>query len=49
MNLARIENSYIIEAKSCECKNKERNISYHFIESGHSLCIDRREIILAKI
>jgi hypothetical protein len=48
MNIAQTENPFIIEAKTCGCKNK-KNITYSFIESSHSLCIDRREIILAQI
>ena len=43
-----VENPFAIEAKTCGCKDK-RNITYSFIESSHSLCIDRREIILAQI
>jgi hypothetical protein len=48
MNIAQTENPFIIEAKTCGCKNK-KNITYSFIESNHSLCIDRKEIILAQI
>ncbi len=48
MNIAERENPFVIEAKTCGCKDK-RNIAYSFIESFHSLCIDRREIILAQI
>jgi hypothetical protein len=49
MNLVEIETPFIIEAKTCGCKNKERNISYHFVESIHSLCIDKKEIMVAQI
>ena len=48
MNIAQTENPFVIEAKTCGCKNK-KNITYSFIESSHSLCIDRRELILAQI
>jgi hypothetical protein len=48
MNIAETENPFVIEAKTCGCKNK-KNITYSFIESSHSLCIDKREIILAQI
>ncbi len=48
MNIAQTENPFVIEAKTCGCKNK-KNITYSFIESSHSLCIDRREIMLAQI
>lgn len=49
MNLVVIESTFIMEAKTCGCKNNERNISYHFIESTHSLCLDKKEIIVAQI
>ncbi len=48
MNIAESENPFVIEAKTCGCKDK-RSITYAFIESSHSLCIDRRDIILAQI
>jgi hypothetical protein len=48
MNIAQTEYPFVIEAKTCGCKNK-KTITYSFIESSHSLCIDRREIILAQI
>jgi hypothetical protein len=48
MNIAESENPFVIEAKTCGCKDK-RSITYSFIESSHSLCIDRRDIILAQI
>jgi hypothetical protein len=48
MNIAQTENPFIIEAKTCGCKNK-KNVTYSFIESSHSLCIDKGEIILAQI
>ena len=37
-----------MEAKTCGCKNK-KSISYHFIESSHRLCLDKRELVLAQI
>jgi hypothetical protein len=49
MNLVGIESPFIMEAKTYGCKNKGRNISYHFIESTHSLCVDKKEIIVAQI
>jgi hypothetical protein len=49
MNLVGIESPFIMEAKTCGCKNNGRNISYHFIESSPSLCIDKKEIIVTQI
>ena len=49
MNIVETETPFVVEAKTSNCKNQERNISYQFIESAHSLCFDKREIILAQI
>ena len=49
MNITQIETPIEIEAKTCCYRKNKRVISYHFVESSHSLCIDRREIILAQI
>lgn len=48
MNIVNAETPFIIEAKTCSCKNK-KNISYSFVESIHNLCVDRKDIILAQI
>ncbi len=48
MNIEEPETQFIIEAKTCGCKDK-RNITYSFIESSHNLCIDRKEILLAQL
>jgi hypothetical protein len=49
MNIIETESPFIVEAKTCGCKNKKRNTPYSFIESAHGLCIDRKEIKLAQI
>ena len=49
MNIAEIETPILFEAKACGCQNNKRTISYHFIESTHSLCIGKREIIVAQL
>lgn len=43
-----VETHFIVEAKTSGY-NKNKTISYRFIESAHSLCFDKREIILAQI
>ncbi len=48
MNIVQNESPFIIETKIGGCKNK-KGITYSFIESSHSLCIDRKDIILAQI
>ena len=39
----------MVEAKTCGCKEKGKSVSYHFIESSHSLCLDKGELILSQI
>ena len=48
MNIAEKENQFEMEAKTCNCK-KKANIIYSFVDSYHSLCLDKKEIILAQI
>ena len=48
MNITNSEIPIIIEAKTCGY-NQKRNVSYIFIESIHSLHVDKREIIAAQI
>ena len=50
MNIVhQIETPFAAEAKICGNKYNKKVISYHFIESDHGLCIDKREIIMAQI
>ena len=49
MNLIESEIQILVEAKICGCNTNPKSISYNFIESSHSLCLDKREIILAQI
>ena len=37
-----------METKTCNRK-KKANIIYSFVDSYHSLCLDKKEIILAQI
>ena len=48
MNIVESEIPFMVEAKSCGSDNK-KNISYHFIESTHNLCVDKRELVLAQL
>jgi hypothetical protein len=48
MNGAEKENQFEMEAKTLNHK-KKRNIIYSFVDSYHSLCLDKKEIILAQI
>jgi hypothetical protein len=49
MNIIENEIPYLVEAKTCGCKERGRSISYHFLESSHSLCLEKGELMLAQI
>ena len=49
VNIIEPETQFIVEAKICGCSNNKKSVSYHFIDFVHSLCFDKREIILAQI
>jgi hypothetical protein len=49
MNIIESETPYLVEAKTCGCKERGRSVSYHFIESSHSLCLEKSELMLAQI
>ena len=36
-------------AKTCGCENKKRKVTYSLIDSYHSLCHDKRDLILGQI
>ncbi len=44
MNIVENETPYLVEAKTCEGKDRGRSVSYHFIESSHSLGFGKRRI-----
>jgi len=49
MNIIENEIPYLVEARTCGCKERGRSVSYHFIESAHSLCLEKGELVLAQI
>ena len=49
MNIIENEIPYMVEAKTCGCKEKGKSVSYHFVESAHSLCLEKGELILSQI
>ena len=46
LNIAYMESPLHIEAKTCGCKENGITIAYSFIDSYHSLCLDRKDIML---
>ena len=49
MNIIENEIPYLVEAKTCGCKERGKSVSYHFLESSHSLCLEKGELMLAQI
>jgi hypothetical protein len=50
-NIAEAETSMKVIAKICGCKqkNSRKKIVYSFLDGYHSLCIDKRDVILAEL
>jgi hypothetical protein len=49
MNISESENSVKVTAKTCSSKEKGIKIIYSFIDAYHSLCIDKRDIIISEL
>ena len=49
MNISNTESPVTILAKTCGCKEKNKKVTYTFIDSYHSLCLDKKDIISAEI
>ncbi len=49
MNIIENEIPYLVEARTCGCIEKGKSVSYHFIESSHSLCLNKGELMLGQI
>jgi hypothetical protein len=49
LNISQSESPYSIIAKTCGCYNKKRKVAYTLIDSYHSLCHDKKDLILGQI
>lgn len=49
MNISKAESPYDIVAKTCGCVDKKRKVTYSLIDSYHSLCHDKKDLILGQI
>ena len=49
MNISNTESPVTILAMTCGCKEKNMKVTYSFIDSYHSLCLDKKDIISAEI
>jgi hypothetical protein len=43
LNITGTEVSSEIIAKTCNCKDRDRKVTYSFLDSYHSLCIDKKQ------
>jgi len=49
VNIGNAEADYDIVAKTCGCKDMKRKVTYSFVDSYHSLCRDKKDIILSEV
>jgi hypothetical protein len=49
MNISETEASNKIVAKTCGFSEKKRKVTYEFIDSYHSLCLDKKDILSAEL
>jgi hypothetical protein len=49
MNISDSESPVTILAKTCGCRERNMKVTYSFIDSYHSLCLDKKDIISAEI
>ncbi len=49
MNIPDSEEPYEIVAKTCGCKEKNRKVTYSFVDTYHALCKDKKDIIVSEI
>ena len=50
MNISETEVPIKIVAKTCGCREKNRRtVTYRFIDSYHSLCLDKKDLIFAEL
>lgn len=49
LNIGYTESSSRIEAKTCGCREKPVKIAYSFVDTYHSLCLDKKDIMLDQI
>ena len=49
MNITNTDEHLGIIAKTCGCKEKEKKVTYSFVDDSHGLCIDKKDIILSQL
>lgn len=51
MNISESEASATLMAKTCGCKQQQngKKVTYSFIDSYHSICVDKKDIISSEL
>ena len=49
MNITDAESPVTILAKTCGCMEKNIKVTYFFVDSCHTLCLDKKDLIYAEI
>jgi len=49
VNISYSEVNYDIIAKTCNCRETGKKVTYSFVDSSHGLCMDKKDIILSEI
>lgn len=49
MNIINSEEPYEVVAKTCGCKEKNRKITYFFVDTYHGLSKDKKDILMSEI
>ena len=50
MNISETEAPIRVIAKTCGCREKnKRKVTYAFVDSYHSLCLDKKDIIYSEL
>ena len=49
MNIVHTEEDFDMIAKTCGYKDTKRKVTYSFVDSYHSLCKDKKDILLSEV
>jgi hypothetical protein len=49
MNIITEEFDSPVMAKTCGCKSNKRKVTYSFLNESHSLCLDRKDLMIAQL
>ena len=49
MNITETEVPLDVVAKTCSCSGKNRKVTYLILDSYHSLCIEKKDIIIGEL